>query len=229
MNTKIQLLCVWSGPVFLVLYLLAFWGLAGYLPPHPPGTSASDIAAFYDLHHNQIRAGMVLCLIFSTLLFPWFAVISAQIADVEGRFPVMAMMQFGGGVLLIVFFVICSMLWIAATYRPDLDPNVIRMMHETSWLIFVMVFPAYTLQLSCIAVSGFMDKRPQPWLPRWACYLNLWVGFSAFGGGFAAFFKSGPFAWNGVFGFWLPVLMFTLWLFVMAPLMARSIKRRALA
>lgn len=228
MNTKLQLWCVWAGPVFLLLYALAFGGLAHYLPPQPPTWSAADVASFYELHRNQIRAGQLLCLIFSMLLFPWFAVISVQIARIEGRYPVLAVMQFGCGVLLIVFFVVCSMLWTAAAFRPEMDPNTIRTLHDTSWLMFVMVYPEYTLQLSCIAIAGFMDKSPQPLLPRWACYLNLWVGFSAVGGGFATFFKTGPFAWNGLFGFWVPVVLFTIWLFVMAPLLARAIKWQAL-
>ncbi len=228
MNTRIQLLCAWSGPVFLITYVLAFWQLAGYLPPHPPSMSAIDVAMFYSEHHNQIRAGQILCLISSTLLFPWFAVISAQMARAEGRFPVLAIMQFGGGVLLVVFFAICSMLWIVATYRPDLDPNLIRLVHEAGWLIFVMVFPAYTLQLICIGLSGLIDQSETPWLPRWASYLNFWVGVGGCGGGAAVFFKGGPFAWNGLIGFWLPVLLFAIWLSVMAPLLMKAIRRNAL-
>jgi hypothetical protein len=228
-KSNIQLLCVWAGPLFLVLFLSAFWGVAGYLPPHSPSLSAGEVAALYAQHSSQIRAGQILCLIFATLLLPWFAIISVQIARIEGRFPVLALIQFGGGVLLVVFFQICSMLWIAATYRPELDANILRAMHDTSWLIFVMVFPAYTLQLICIALAGFMDKRAVPWLPRWASYLNLWVAISGGGGGVAVFFKSGPFAWNGLIGFWIPVCMFAVWLVVMAPLLAAAVSREARA
>ncbi len=227
-NTKLQTLCVWSGPLFLVLYLIAFAGLAGYLPPQPPSTSAIDIAGFYSSHAVEIRAGMVLCMIFATLLFPFFAIISAQIAATEGRFPVLAIMQFGAGVLLIVYFMLCSMVWIVATFRPELDPNTVRVLHDFGWLTFVMVFPEYTLQLFCIAAAGFRDKSATPFLPRWACYFNLWVGISGGGGGLAAFFKIGPFAWNGLFGFWLPVAMFAAWLFVMTYLLLKNVKRHAL-
>lgn len=227
MNSRIQLLSAWAGPVFLVLYLIAFWGIAGYLPPQSPLLSASDVAAFYEQHRNYVRAGQLLGLIFSTLLLPWFAVISVQMARIEGIFPVLALIQFGGGVLLIVFFQICSMLWIIAAWRPELDPNLIRLVHEASWLIFVMVFPAYTLQLICIAIAGFIDKSEHPIFPRWACYLNIWVGLSAIGGGFATFFKSGPFAWNGLLAFWLPVACFAVWLLVMAALLIMGIKRQS--
>ena len=228
MRERIQLLCVWSGPVFLLLYVLAFAGMAGYIPPHSPMLSVDEIVAFYDANRNMIRGGQLLGLVFSVLLFPWFAIISAQMARIEGRTPVLAIMQFGGGALLIVFFIICSMMWEIAAFRADTDPNIIRMLHEGSWLVFVMVYPAYSLQMICIALAGFMDKRADPWLPRWFCYFHLWVAASAIGGGFATFFKTGPFAWNGLFGFWVPVLFFVAWLFLLAPRLALEVKRRAL-
>ncbi len=229
MNTKLQLFCVWMGPVFLVLYAIAFIGIGQYLPPQPPSWSAAEVASFYAENANRIRLAMLLGIIFSTLLFPWFAVISVQMARIEGRFPVLSLMQFGGGSLLVVFFQICSMLWIIAAFRPELDPAVIRMIHEGSWLIFVMIFPAYTMQLISMAVVGLMDKDPQPLWPRWACYFNVWVGIAGIGGGLAAFFKSGPFAWNGLIGFYIPVAMFAIWLFVNASLLIKGVKRQALS
>lgn len=228
MKTKIEMACAWSGPLFVVLYVIAFWGMAGYLPPHPPSLSLEDVAQFYDQNRNMIRGGQLIGLVLSTMLFPWFGLISIQMARIEGRSPILAVMQFGGGALLIVFFMICAMMWEIAAFRAELDPQIIRMLHEGSWLVFVMIYPAYTLQMICIALTGFMDKRADPWLPRWLCYFHLWVGISAIGGGFATFFKSGPFAWNGLFGFWVPVSFFVVWLFLMAPRLMREVKRRAL-
>jgi len=141
---------------------------------------------------------------------------------------VLALMQFGGATLLVVYFVLCSMLWIIAAWRPGLDPNLLRLIHDGSWLIFVMVFPAYTMQMISISLAGFMDKSAQPTFPRWFCYFNLWVGFAGMGGGLATFFTDGPFAWNGLIGFWIPVAMFALWLFTTAVLLKRAIERQAL-
>jgi hypothetical protein len=101
---------------------------------------------------------MVLGLIATTLLFPFFGVISIQIARFEKRMPILAVMQFGAAVLLVVFFQLCGMLWIAATFRSELEPSTIRMLDDLSWLTFVMVFPGYVLQLSCIALASFMDR-----------------------------------------------------------------------
>jgi hypothetical protein len=222
----IQRLCAWAGPAFIVSYVIAFGVIAGFIPPPDPSWTPAQVAAFYEEHRTAIRIGQVLALVFSTLLFPFFALISSRIARIErGGFSLLAQIQFGGAILLIVFFQLCSMLWIAATFRPELGAESVRMLHDLSWLVFVMVFPAYVLQMICIATAGFMDRGEYPTWPRWAAYLNLWVGMSGAGGGLAVFFKEGPFAWNGLVGFWVPVVMFASWLVVTTVLLLRAIER----
>jgi hypothetical protein len=226
MNTNVQMWCIWCGPLALITYAIAFWGIAGFMPPSSPMTSAADLAAFYQSNALSIRIGLLLTLVFSTLFFPWFAVISVHIARIEGRLPVLALMQFGGGTLLMVYFYLCSLIWIAAAYRPDIDPSILRFLHESSWLMFVMVFPEYVLQQICIAVAGFMDKSSDRMFPRWFCYFCLWNGVVAFGGGFSEFVYHGPFAWNGIIGFWLPVSMFAVWIGMLVVLMRGYLLRQ---
>lgn len=225
-STALQLACVWSGPVFLAVYAIGFIGIARFLPPPSPSLSTAEVAALFDDDRTAIRVGMLIGLVASTLLIPYFAVISAQIARIEGRFPVLAMVQFGGGVLLVVFFGLCSMIWITATFRPGLDPATVRMLNDFGWLTFVMVFPAYCLQMLCMSIAGFIDTSPEPVWPRWSAYLNLWVGLSGTGGALAVFFKVGPFAWNGLIGFYIPIVMFAIWLAVSTTLLHRGIVRQ---
>lgn len=226
MAKRIQLAAVWAGPVFFVLYVIAFVGIARFVPPLAPSWGPDKIAQVFTERAIPIRVGMVLGLIATTLLFPFFGVISIQIARIEKRMPILAVMQFGGAVLLIVFFQICGMLWITATFRSELDPSTIRMLDDLSWLTFVMVFPSYVLQLSCIALASFMDGSARPLWPRWVAYLNLWIALSGAGGGIAAFFKHGPFAWNGLVGFYIPIAAFVIWIAVMTYYMHIGISRQ---
>ncbi|HEX6390492.1 MAG TPA: hypothetical protein VFZ89_13610, partial [Solirubrobacteraceae bacterium] len=101
---RIRLACVWAGPAFLVLYAIFFWGVAGFIPPPSPEHSAEEIAAFYDANRTAIRVGQIGGMVASTLLFAFFVQISMEIAEIEGRRPVLAVIQFAGAVLLIVFF-----------------------------------------------------------------------------------------------------------------------------
>lgn len=226
MAKRIQLAAVWAGPVFFVLYVIAFAGFARFVPPLAPSWDPETIARVFTDHAISIRIGMVLGLIASTLLFPFFGVISIHIARIEKRMPILAVMQFGGAVLLVVFFQLCGMLWIAATFRSELEPSTLRMLDDLSWLTFVMVFPSYVLQLSCVALASFMDRSPRPMWPRWVGYLNLWIALSGAGGGIAVFFKHGPFAWNGLVGFYIPIVAFTIWIAVMTYYLHVGISRQ---
>lgn len=222
-HRRVLLLCAWSGAAFLVVYLIGFVGFAHFVPPPPPSLTADQVAALYDGNRFGIRFGMIVALIGSTLLFPYFTLISLRMARAERGTPVLAAIQFGGAVLLIVFFGLCSMLWIAASFRPELDPTTVRALHDLSWLVFVMVFPAFTLQMICIAVAGFLDDSPRPIWPRWVSYVNVWMGIAGMGGGLAVFFTSGPFAWNGFVGFYIPIVAFVAWLVVMTVVLRRGV------
>lgn len=234
MNTqrRIELLCAWSGVAFLATYLLFFAGVARWIPPMSPTHDATYVAQYFSEHATRIRVGQLGAMVCSFLLFPLWALISGYIARVErslGRFPVMAFLQFGCAVLLQVFFVLCSMIWLIATFRPGLDAHLVQLLNDAGWLIFVMVFPGYVFQMLCIAIAAFIDPDPEPVLPRWAAYLHLWVGLSGMGGGLAVFFKHGPFAWNGAVGFWLPVAVFALWLVSITTLLHRAVRADRLA
>jgi hypothetical protein len=207
--------------------LICFGVIADFIPPPSPHWSAAHVASFFDAHRTGIRIGMLGGLIASTLFFPFFTVVSAEIARIEGRPPLLAVMQFGGAVLLLVFFAICNMLWIAASFRPELGASTVRALNDLSWLMFVMVFPAYVMQMLCVAVASFRDASPDPLWPRWAGYFCLWTGVAGMGGGLAVFFKHGPFAWNGLIGFYVPFAVFVAWLGVMTYLMHTRFRREA--
>jgi len=229
-HTRVQLFCAWSGVAAVLLYLIFFWGVAGFIPPTDPTDTPGQLVSFYAHNRTDIRIGQIGGMIAATLFFPFFALVSMRIAKAEGdRVPLLAAIQFGAATLLLVFFAVCGMLWIAASFRPELDGSTVRALHDTGWLMFVMVFPGYSLQMICMAIAGFIDKSPTPTWPRWAAYLNLWVAFSGMGGGLAVFFKQGPFAWNGLIGFYLPIAVFAVWVGITTWLLVSAVKRDAAA
>ena len=207
---RIWMACIWSWPVCAVLFGISFVVVAGFLPPVLESASAADVAAFYDANRTTIRAGLIGALFASALLLPFFAVVSAEMRKIEGRNPLLAPIQYGGAVILTTFFQIICLLWLLASFRPGISPEIIRAANDYGWLVWTMLIPTYSLQFVCMALAGFIDHRPHPIWPRWAAYLNIWVAVIGAGGVLAVYLKIGPFSWNGIIGIWLPLALFVI-------------------
>lgn len=228
MNTRYQIWGVWSGVIFFVLFFLACWPLAQFIPPPSPTLSGEELVAKYQDNITLVRMAMPVGLIAAVFAIPWTAVIALQIVRIEGKVPVLGLTSLGAGIANAVAFYLVFVIWAPAFYRMDRSPELIMLINDMAWLEFVMVFPPFALQIVCIALAGFMDKSPKPIFPRWFCFLNLWVALMVVPGGLAIFFKTGPFAWNGLLAFWLPVTVFTIYFSAIIPLLLKGIKRQAL-
>jgi hypothetical protein len=205
---RIWICFIWSWPVCVIAFLIAFMVIAGFVPPPKESWSAQRIAQFYAANRTGIRIGLIGSMFASALMLPFFTVISAEMRKIEGPLPLLAMVQLGGAVILVCFFQIIGLVWLLASFRPEADPQLIRQANDFCWLVWTILIPTYSLQFVCMAVAGFIDPRPHPIWPRWAAYVNLWVAVTGAGGICAVFLKQGPFSWNGLVGFWIPVIVF---------------------
>lgn len=221
----VHLACIWSWPVGAVAFGIGFIGFAGMLPPPSPAWSAQEVTAFFNANLTGFRIGMLIAIFASSLLLPFYAVISEEMKKIEGDFPLLSRIQWGGAVVLTTFFQIIGLVWITASYRSEGNAEIIRTLNDYCWFVWSTLIPTYSLQYLCMAIAGFMDPRRSPLWPRWACYLNLWVAVTGGGGALAVFFKGGPFAWNGVIGFWIPVIVFALGMCVTAWLLYQRFRQ----
>ena len=204
----VWLASIWSWPVCLVGVAITFVLIGGFVPPPLPSSSAQEIANFFTGDTTRIRIGAMGFLYFSGLTIMFYSVISEEIKKIEGQPSLLARIQLGSAVILVTVFQIIGLAWLLASYRTDVSPDIIRMLNDYCWFIWSMFIPTYIIQYVCVAVAGFMDVRPNPTWPRWAAWMNLWIAFGGAGGIAAVFFKSGPFAWNGLIGFYIPVIIF---------------------
>src|SRR5258706_16403155 len=90
MNRRAQQLCLWSGPVFMLVFLLGFWVIAGLVPPPSPHDTATKIAHLYQQNTNGIRLGLLITMIAAAVSVPFGALITVQMRRVEGRSSVLA-------------------------------------------------------------------------------------------------------------------------------------------
>ena len=226
MSTRAQMVCAWLGPIFMLILIPAWMGM-GFLPPLMPTLSPEEVALHYEQHRTGIRLGATLFMQFCMFGIAWSAAIAAQMRRIEdGPSPVLTYLQLVCGTIAYVLFVFSAFAWTAAAYRPDLDPQVLYVLNDYGWLALIMPVMSATMQAIAIGVVILSDKRPDPIFPRWAAYFNFWAGLLFLPGAMATFFKAGPFAWNGLLAFWIPLNVFGLWIIGMAILVTRAARRQ---
>ncbi len=209
------MLCAWSGPMFMVVFGVGFWWIAGFVPPPSPSLSAADVAALYQQHTTSIRLGLAIALGSCGLIVPFVGLISAQIRRIQGISPAFCYAQLGAGSAGVLVLIIPMLVLEAVTYRPERDPNLTQMLNDLGWLMFIMPFTLASIQGAVLAAAILLDEAKRPVFPRWVAYFNIWVALLFIPGAVAVFFKSGPFAWNSVFPFWIPLVVFGSWFLVM--------------
>ncbi|MGB8390637.1 MAG: hypothetical protein WCE76_23335, partial [Mycobacterium sp.] len=70
------------------------------------------------------------------------------------------------------------------------------------------------------------DVTPEPIFPRWSGYLSIFVALVQIPPVMLVFFKTGPFAWDGLISWWLPAIDFFGWIVVMMVLTATAARRQ---
>lgn len=229
MNHKANLLCSWAGPVFAVTFCIGLWFVGQFVPPHNPLATAEDIARFYQAHPVRIMIGLLITMFSATFWIPWSAALAAQMRRMEGRMSVLAETQMGCGVAVPVFIILPVMVWATAAFRPERNPELLLFFNDFAFLQFVgVVAPAY-FQITSVGVATLFDKAAQPVFPRWVGYYSIWFALSTLTGGACFFFKVGPFAWNGVIAFWMPLILYGFWLAIMFWQIRKSLLRQALS
>jgi hypothetical protein len=209
-----------------VLVTVGWWLLARFVPPPSPNASAVEIANLFSQNTNGIRIGMILLIAAAGLFAPFIAVISAQIARIEGSPPVLAYTQLLGGAMSIAIILFPAMFWTTAAFRPERNPELILLLNDAAWLIVAMTFSPGVIQNLAIGFAILGDRGKPPVFPRWLAYLNFWVAFLLLPAGLITFFKAGPFAWNGLLAFWMPLVVFAIWFNVMFVMMLKAIKQQ---
>ena len=220
-NAGVQRIFAWSGLAMLVLFLVGFWAVAGYVPPSGPNESVQKIVHFYASNTTAIHLGLWITMLAAALCATFFTGISIQMRRIEGQHSPLAFAQMICGGLFVIEFIIPLMIWQGADYRPTLNPTMTYRLHDLGWLFFLGVVSTGVLQAVLIAWAILRDRRERPVFPRWVGYTSLWCGLLFMPGGLIVFFKSGPLDWRGLIAFWVLLVAFVIWVVVRSSLRAR--------
>jgi hypothetical protein len=173
--------------------------------------SPGQFYALYAEHRNRIRLGLMIAMFAAALLVPWSAAIFVQLRRGEGRFSPLPHVQMISGALLSLEFIYLIMFWQVAGFRDDIDPVLVRLLTDMGWVPFVGLTASAVIQALAMGISMLGDRRERPVFPRWAGYFNVWTALMFTPGSLCVFFKTGPFAYNGILAWYIPVTVFVIW------------------
>jgi hypothetical protein len=224
-NTKILMFGAWSALFYPGLIIIGWLFMAGFVPPPPATAKSADIVALFQGNLAGIRAGMVVTMFGAMMYMPLGATVSYFISRIEGFFGPLSVLQLMGAVGAAVLTFYPPMWWLIAAFRPERPPEITLMLSDTAWLQWVGGLTIYYPAILTVGIAAFMDKSREPAFPRWFGYVSLWMAMLLLPGQCIFFFKTGVFAWDGLFSFWLAFAAFGAWFPIAFWLLRRAVLR----
>ena len=120
--------------------------------------------------------------------------------------------------------VFCFLIWAVAAFRPDdISAETTRMLNDVGWYLFLFDVSPFMVWMVAVGLAVLMNRSDRRLFPRWAGFFCFWVALGEAPAVLILFFKTGPFAYDGVIGFWLPTVAFFAWVMVMSWLVVKDV------
>jgi hypothetical protein len=225
MSERSQSALVWWALIFAAIYGIVLLLLLDMVPPPTPKLSAEQIAHWYAARHTKIRIGAVIASWTSAFMVPLAVVVAAQMSRQETGRKVWSAMTICGGTLMSIFLVLPPLFWGVAAFTPSRSPQVTAIMHELGVLTLTTTDQYYVFMWVAIVVICLLPTSvTHSPFPRWFGYFTAWIAVMFEAGAFAFIPRKGPLAWNGLMVFWLPLILFGIWIAVMSYQLLHSLR-----
>ncbi len=197
-------------PAFYTAFGIIFFALARTMPPPRPDVTAAQKAEFFTTHGLTIQIGFgILILVIGGAGVANGIVVYHMKRMTSGS--VMAYVYLGGmavgalpGCLLVAF---C---FLAATFRPDRDPEVLALLYDLGCLSYVGSLGCFATAYFGFAIAILYDRHAI--FPKWLAYVTIWQIVTEILAVPVFVSHAGPFAWNGSMSFWTGTAIFGFWL-----------------
>lgn len=200
----------WMGPVFVVGYFL-FWGYLGRNMP-PPNMMAMTGQELVDEYYSipSVKIGMIGGATFGMFYAIWSCLLASIMRDENGNMGPLSLLELMGGILTGWLLAFCPAIWAGcAVLAGQIDPDIIKMVHTFTWIIFDCTYMITTSQMFGVGLWTVLNKR-QKIVPAWAGWAAIAIGASFIALVIMPFVTEGPFTVSGIFNYWI---IFGTWFF----------------
>lgn len=226
-DIKLHLFCIQTcAHVLTVLFAIGWVVCARFLPAPSPLESAAEITARYLGNVHGIRVGCTLMLISFGFWAAWGAAVASWTRKTETGTPVLAYIQIISLTISEMIGILCAFFWAMAAYRPgEIPPEITLTLNDMGWMMFLISWPPYSAWAIAVGVAVLRDRSRNPVLPNWVAGLSFLTAFLFVPAFAPLFFKQGGFAYNGLLGMYLPLIIFFIWIEGVTYAMTKALKR----
>jgi hypothetical protein len=223
---RIWKMSAWSGAIYATIGL-TFWAIiAGFLPAPHESLNAHEIKDFFLAHETRIRIGMVGYMFIATLYLPWSVVIAQLMQRIEGPHGLLNRIEFFGGIATVFTTLFSGVMWLTASFRTaGRSPQDIQLLSDAGWFIFDMTFVVTLIQMVALGTAIVVDGRAKPYFPTWLGWFCYLMAFTFVPLVVMPFFQTGPFAWHGLFNYWIALGAFFIFIYTMTYYVYAAVKR----
>ena len=214
MSARTERLFIWCGVAGTVVLFVGLI-VAHLLPPPSPSENAAHVTTFYRDHLTALRWGSILMGFGAAMLAPWLGVMTNHLKAIKGHGSITAYCQLALGALLIFEVVLPIAILQVVLFRLGRPVADTQALSDLFLLLFVS--PAYTfiVELLVTAAAIWRDRSTPRVFPPWIAAVNIGTAVLSVPSIITLFERSGPWAWSGVLGFWVPTAVFGVWVVVM--------------
>jgi len=219
-------LLAWCGPIFMTIFFFLWGVLAKNLPPAGADLDAAQITAHYLGNRMDIIIGMSVCMVGGAFYMPWGCAVSRVMRRIEGPDGLLANLEMMGATITCAPIIVACGIWLTASLEaPQLPQNIVHLLYTLGWMIIDLAYMVTTFQIFAVGVVFLRDKRERPLMPAWVCWWGFVTCAAFFPVSLIPFFKTGPFAFHGMFNFWIAFFTWYIWVSAVSWYVIKAIRR----
>lgn len=217
----------WSGLLYLLLFGTGWLVIARFMPPVDPTATATAVADLYASRHVLFVLAAVMMMVSTVILLPLSGVLILLVHRIERGIGMTTLMIAFTVITFMVLNFYTGLSFAAAAFRPARDAGLVQLANDMGFLQFIGGTPMFlgTWILLAYAILVLQRRTGAEVFPRWVGYGNLLVAILYLPEVLIYFFHDGPFAWNGLVGFWIPAFLLIGYLLITPFVLVPAVKK----